>query len=143
MTEDQESTIKYDKGKIKSLIHENDMARRNNKELEDKLLITQEKMNEYFSKIYAQENEIEKLNLQIDQYHSKEEGLEKEWEHYKANHTRMSDKLNTLEKEFNDLQLRYNKTSDESKERGKEIISLNQNKIAYEERFQEQLEKIK
>lgn len=107
INEDQEATIKYDKGRIKTLMHDNDMAKRNNKELEDKLSLTQEKMNELFSKMFAQENEMESLKLSIDRHKSIEEGLIKDRDYFKVHHDTMEEKYSGMDQRLAKLQSDY------------------------------------
>lgn len=59
-------------------MHDNDMAKRLNKELEDKISMIQEKQNEYMAKIFTQETEIEKLQLKYDKSLSEKDGMVKE-----------------------------------------------------------------
>lgn len=106
--EDQEAAIKYDRGIIKTLMHDNDMAKRNNKELEDKLYLSQEKLNEGYSIIYNQESKLETIKLSIDKHKSVEEGLLQDKNYFKVNHDRMEDKYTLMEQRLNKIQLDYN-----------------------------------
>lgn len=81
--EDNEATIRYDKGRIKTLMHDNDMAKRQNKELEDKMSILQEKLNEHLSSIYKYEVQIEKWQLDMDAFNTEKQGVLKERDHFK------------------------------------------------------------
>ncbi|CAI2370269.1 unnamed protein product [Moneuplotes crassus] len=140
--EDQESTIKYDKGRIKSLTHENDIGKRNNMELEDKIAISQEKLNECFSTLCAKENEMEKLKLSIDKYASIEKGLIKERDYYKLNHDRMEERNSSLDERLKTLKQEFDNLKQENIDKEKKIIEQNQKLLSYEENFKRQLEKI-
>lgn len=78
-------------------MHENDMAKRRNKELEERIAILQERLNEHLSTIYSNEIEIERLKLQKDKWSTESEGLIKERDHFKINHDRMETNFTTME----------------------------------------------
>jgi len=142
INEDQEATIKYDKGRIKTLMHDNDMAKRNNKELEDKLSLTQEKMNELFSKMFAQENEMESLKLSIDRHKSIEEGLIKDRDYFKVHHDTMEEKYSGMDQRLAKLQSDYHLLTWENTSKEKQIIDFTSQLEVYEQQFKDQQAKI-
>ena len=95
------STIEYDKGRIKSLMHENDMIKRKNKEDEERLTVLDQNINEHLSTIYKNEIEIERLKLKIDKHDSQTEGLAKERDHYKISSEKSKAEYKTIEERLN------------------------------------------
>jgi hypothetical protein len=70
-------------------MHDNDMAKRQNKDVEDKMAIVQEKLNEHLSTIYKYEIQIEKYQLDMDAFNTEKQGIQKEKDHFKVEHDKI------------------------------------------------------
>lgn len=118
-------------------MHENDMAKRRNKELEERIAILQERLNEHLSTIYSNEIEIERLKLQKDKWSTESEGLIKERDHFKINHDRMETNFTTMEERIALLEVENEKWKLQVIEKQQEILSRVSIEKTYEVRFQE------
>lgn len=131
--------MQYDKERIKNLLYESEMAKRRNKDLDDRLAAVQEKLNENLSEIYSKEVEIEKLQLQIDRRSTEQEGLTNERDYFKNNHDRMKDNFTSLEDKVNELFKENENMKLALTEKKKEIVTKDAIEKAYQLRFQELL----
>lgn len=113
------STIEYDKGRIKSLMHENDMVKRRNKENEERLTFLDEKINEHLATIYKYEIDIERLQLRIDKHDSQTEGLQKEKDFYKISSDKYKAEYKTIEERLNKFVQEYEEVKSQITEKEK------------------------
>ena len=137
--EDRESTLQYDKERIKNLMQDGEKLKRRNKDLDDKIIIMQEKINEYYSEIYEKDIELEKLKLQIDRRSTEEVGLINERDYFKNNHDRMKDNFSSLEDKVAELFKENEEMKMALTEKHQEIITKDAIEKAYELRFQDLL----
>ena len=141
--EDNLATIEYDKGRIKTLIHENDLSKRRNKELEERMAIIQEKVNEYLSNIYANEIEIEKFKLIIDKRNTEQEKFIKERDYFKIDHEAIAHNISSLEQQIVKMQQEHEDFKLQITEKEKELLTKEAIQKTYEERFEELIAKVK
>jgi hypothetical protein len=142
LKEDNVAVIKYGKETIKSLMHEKDMSKRNIKDLDDRIVIILEKSNEYLSRNFGLENDMERLKLNVDKEISEKEGYIKERDYFKIQNDKITEDNKTLEDRIDKLRIKYDSFNEKIIEKDQKIIDLSAMEAINQERFFEFIKKI-
>lgn len=118
------------------------MGKRNNKDLEDRMMIIQEKSNEHLARSFSLENDIEKLKLNVDKEISDKEGYIKQRDYFKIQNDKIAKDNKKLEETLMELRKNYETTNEKIAEKDKKIIDLTAMETIYEQRFHEFVKKI-
>jgi chromosome segregation ATPase len=119
------------------------MAKRMNKELEDKMSIIHEKLNEHLSTIYSNEIEIEKLTMNLDKALSEREGISKERDHFRVGHDSLQQDCKTFEERLEKLYKDHEELQLQLTEKEKSILTFETMQKVYEDQFQSFIKKTK